>query len=278
VLILPDEIDVDAETEGKLKAFVAGGGKVIASWHSAQRSDGAFALDFGIRRSGGPVTFNPSYVRASKELDAAMPATAFVMYETAETIAATGATVLADVYPSYFNRTYAHFSSHQQTPDDPAAKPLGAAVTEHNGLSYVAYPIFRLYRAMGQPLYKYMVRGLLARLLPDAALSTDLPSAGRASLTHQEAQNRHILHLLCGIPQVRGKEVKLDDGTTRVMEMIEDVPAIGPVTSRVRLPKTPRRVYDALSGVDVAWTTTPAGEIEVRIPGLRIHTALVFEA
>jgi len=45
VLILPDEIDVDAETEGKLKAFVAGGGKVIASWHSAQRSDGAFALD-----------------------------------------------------------------------------------------------------------------------------------------------------------------------------------------------------------------------------------------
>jgi len=278
VLILPDEIDVDAETEGKLKAFVAGGGKVIASWHSAQRSDGAFALDFGIRRSGAPVTFNPSYVRASKELDAAMPATAFVMYETAETIAATGATVLAEVYPSYFNRTYAHFSSHQQTPDDPAAKPLGAAVTEHNGLAYVAYPIFRLYRAMGQPLYKYMVRGLLARLLPDAALSTDLPSAGRASLTHQEAQNRHILHLLCGIPQVRGKEVKLDDGTTRVMEMIEDVPAIGPVTSRVRLPKTPRRVYDALSGDDVAWTTTPAGEIEVRIPGLRIHTALVFEA
>jgi hypothetical protein len=44
------------------------------------------------------------------------------------------------------------------------------------------------------------------------------------------------------------------------------------------LPKPPKRVYDALSGADVAWTAAPGGEIEVRIPGLKIHTALVFEA
>ena len=50
--------------------------------------------------------------------------------------------------------------SHQHTPDDPDAAPLGAAVTEHNGIAYVAFPIFRLYHAMGQPLYKYIVRGL----------------------------------------------------------------------------------------------------------------------
>ena len=39
---------------------------------------------------------------------------------------------------------------------------------------------------MGQPLYKYLVRGLLDRLLPDPAIVTDLPSSARATLTRQD--------------------------------------------------------------------------------------------
>jgi hypothetical protein len=273
VLILPDEIALDADTAARLKSFVAAGGKLIASWHS-----GLGVLDMGIEQGLAPIAFRPSYVRAGKALDPAMPETAFVMYDEAETVTVAGATVLAEIFPSYFNRSYAHYSSHQQTPDDPNAKALGAAVTEYNGIAYVAYPIFRLYRAMGQPLYKYLVRGLLARLLPTPALTTDLPSAGRASLTRQADEQRHILHLLFATPQIRGKDVRNDDGTSRVMEMIEDVPAIGPVTSRVRLPKTPSRVYDALTGEALQWTTAADGQVEVTVPRLRIHTALVFES
>jgi len=278
VLILPDEIELDTDTAARLKAFVAGGGKIIASWHSGLDATGKFALDFGISRSGEPVAFKPAYVRADPGLDPSMTDTAFVMYETAETITAKNATVLAELYPSYFNRSYRHWSSHQQTPDDPKAQALGAAVTEHNGIAYVAFPVFRLYRAMGQPLYKYIVRGLLDRLLPAPALETSLPSGGRASLTFQQNENRHIVHLLYGAPQVRGKAIPLDDGSSRVMEMIEDIPTLGPVTAAVRLPSTPRRVYDALSGEEVAWAARDDGAIEVTIPSLRIHTALVFEA
>ena len=277
VLILPDEITLDANTAARLKSFVAAGGKLIASWHAGLDSAGGFALDMGIKRGGAPVAFRPSYVRASKALDPAMPESAFVMYDEAETVTAAGATVLAEIFPSYFNRTYAHYSSHQQTPDDPAARALGAAMTEYAGIAYVAYPIFRLYRAMGQPLYKYIVRGLLERLLPEAALATDLPSAGRATLTWQATEKRHILHLLYATPQIRGKDVRADDGSSRVMEMIEDVPAIGPVSAQLRLPATPSRVYDALSGEDVAWSKLASGQIEVTVPRFRIHTALVFE-
>ena len=75
----------------------------------------------------------------------------------------------------------------------------------------------------------------------------------------------------------RGKDVRSDDGSSRVMEMIEDVPTLGPITSHVRLPKTPRRVYDALSGSDVPFAPNGDGTIAVTIPSLRIHTALVFE-
>lgn len=34
------------------------------------------------------------------------------------------------------------------------------------------------------------------------------------------------------------------------MEMIEDIPARGPLTASVRLPRSPSRVYDALTGED----------------------------
>jgi hypothetical protein len=272
LLILPDEIELDDAMTARLKSYVAAGGKIIASWHS-----GIGALDMGIKVADKPVAFRPSYVKASKALDSAMPESPFVMYEEALAVTASGATVLAEIVPSYFNRSYAHFSSHQHAPDDPAAAPLGAAVTERHGIAYIAYPIFRLYRAMGQPIYKYMVRGLLDRLLPERAVWTSLPSGGRLSLTRQDNEGRHILHLLYGAPQIRGKDVRGDDGSSRVMEMIEDIPAIGAVSARLRLPNRPRLVRDALTGEEIPWTALDDGSIEVTIPGFRIHTALVLE-
>ncbi|HTM78956.1 MAG TPA: beta-galactosidase, partial [Devosia sp.] len=98
----------------------------------------------------------------------------------------------------------------------------------------------------------------------------------RATLTHQANENRHILHLLYGPPQIRGKGVPNGEGGSRVMEMIEDIPAIGPVTAWVRLPHTPSGVYDALTGEAVSWSQS-GDQIEVSIPRLRIHAALVFE-
>ena len=275
VLILPDEIPVEPALASRLKTYVAGGGKIIASWHSGLAGDGSFAIDAGIVRSGEAVAFMPSYVKAHAGLDAKLTESPFVMYDTAETISARGAEVLAEIYPSYFNRSYKHFSSHQHAPDVTGAAPLGAAVTVHNSIAYVAYPIFRLYRAMGQPLYKYLVRGLLNRFISEPALTTDLPSSGRATVTRQPG--RHILHLYYGAPQVRGKDVRSDDGTSRVMDMIEDVPALGPVTASVRLPSAPTRVFDALSGEAIAWSAKAGGRIEIALPGLHIHRAIVFE-
>jgi hypothetical protein len=106
---------------------------------------------------------------------------------------------------------------------------------------------------------------------------TDLPSSGRATLTRQIEHDRHILHLLYGPPQIRGKDVRGDDGSTRIMEMIEDIPAIGPVTATVRLPAKPKRVFDAMTGEDVAWNAGDDGAISITLPRLRIHSAVVFE-
>lgn len=275
LLILPDDIPVDANLAARLTAYAAAGGKLLLTGKSGLGADGTFALDAGIR-STGPVRFNPSYLRGGRQLDASLTQSPFVMYGVAETIEAETAEVLAEIGPSYFNRSYKHFSSHQHAPDDPLAASLGAAVTLKGGIGYIAYPIFQMYHAMGQPLYKYLVRGLIDQLLPSRAIVTDLPSSGRATLTRQAEQQRHVLHLLYGAPQVRGKSVPAGDGRTRVMEMIEDIPTLGPVTASVRLPRTPSRVYDAITGEDVPFTNG-GDRVEVRLPSLRIHSALVFE-
>ena len=75
---------------------------------------------------------------------------------------------------------------------------------------------------------------------------------------------------------MRGKRVR-EDGRERIMEMIEDVPVLGPVAARVRLPKPPKRAYDALTGVEVACRRGDDGMTEIALPNLHIHTAVVFE-
>jgi hypothetical protein len=274
LLILPDDIPVDVGLAKRLNTYLAQGGRLILTGKSGLNEDGSFALDAGIR-SGGDVAFNPSYLKGGRTLDAALTQSPFVMYGVGQAITSTGAEVLAEIAPSYFNRSYRHFSSHQHAPDDPQAASLGAAVTLKGGIGYIAYPIFSMYHAMGQPLYRYLVRGLIDRLLPSRAIVTDLPSSARATLTQQPEQKRHVLHLLYGAPQIRGKAVPAGDGV-RVMEMIEDIPTLGPVTASVRLPRTPTRVYDALSGEDIPFSNG-GDRVEVRLPSLRIHSALVFE-
>ena len=75
---------------------------------------------------------------------------------------------------------------------------------------------------------------------------------------------------------MRGKAVPNGEGGVRVMEMIEDIPALGPVTASVRLPSAPSRAYDAITGEDIAFTYTD-GRAGVTVPSLRIHAAVVFE-
>ncbi len=66
------------------------------------------------------------------------------------------------------------------------------------------------------------------------------PRQGGHTLTQQQQPGRHILHLLYGAPQVRGKAVPNAERVAyRVMEMIEDIPALGPVSASVRLAVVP---------------------------------------
>ncbi|QQA44337.1 alpha-amylase family protein [Pelagovum pacificum] len=277
LIILPDDISLDEAMTGKLRDFHKAGGKLLASDRSGLSADGTPVLPLGLKTGPERHPFDPSYIVPASGALPSLPAGASVVYGSARKVEADGAEVLATVHRPYFNRSYAHFCSHQHAPDDPDAAPLGPAATIHDGIGYVAYPIFDIYRQVGQPIYKYLVGEMISRLLPDPVLTTDLPSSGRASISVQEDQNRHVLHLLYGPPQIRGKSVAGQRGETRVMEMIEDIPAIGPVRAEVRLPKAPKRAFDAMTGEELEVTSAGEGCYAVTIPRLHIHSAIVFE-
>ncbi|WP_297108470.1 alpha-amylase family protein [uncultured Devosia sp.] len=275
VIILPDDIPVDAALAARLQAFLNSGGGLLLSGNSGRGEDGEMSVPAGIRIEN-EVEYEPTYVLAGPNFDAGLTRTPFVVYGRGLKLRVDGAEVLAEIVPPYFNRSYAHFCSHQHAPDNPDAETLGPAVTLKGKVGYIAFPIFSTYHRMGQPLYRHLVRGLLNRLLPRPVLTTDLPSSGRASLTHQAEKGRYILHLLYGPPQVRGKHVPHGEGS-RVMEMIEDIPAIGPVTTEVVLPSRPSRAYDALSGAALEVNERGEGLYGVTLDRLHIHAAIVFE-
>ena len=95
LIILPDEIPLDNQLAARFKAYLASGGRLLMSGTSAMNADGTFAVDAGVRRQGSPVAFNPSYIRASRELDPQLTLSPFVAYGVAETIVAEGAQVVA---------------------------------------------------------------------------------------------------------------------------------------------------------------------------------------
>jgi len=137
----------------------------------------------------------------------------------------------------YFNRTWDHFCSHQHTPDDPdAPEPTpGALLDAGRGIAYFAHPIFTGYREYGQPLYRDLVKDALAALLPDPAFSVTLPSQGRATLTRQHDQNRHVLHLLYATPVKRGAAQSQWASGTQSVEVIEDLVPLHDIACTVRM-------------------------------------------
>jgi len=275
VIILPDEIPVDGKLKARLEQFLDKGGALLLSGNSGQGADGQLCLPAGVRIAG-EAEFEPSYIRALPGLDDGLTRTPFVVYGRGTCVESIGAEVLAEIVPPYFNRSYAHFCSHQHAPDNPDAPAIGPAATLNGRVGYIAFPIFGIYHRMGQPLYRRMVGALLDRLLVRRALTTSLPTSGRASLTHQPDQNRSVLHLLYGPPQVRGKAVPHGEGT-RVMEMIEDIPAIGPVSAEIVLPNRPHRAYEAISGDEIEVTDLGEGAYRIVLDRLHIHAAIVFD-
>ncbi|WP_395095280.1 alpha-amylase family protein [Armatimonas sp.] len=259
LLILPDEIPFDTRLSSKLDAFVYNGGTVIASYKSGLGSDGQFVTgELGVKAIGD-APFSPDFIVPGNGIGDNLPKTGHVMYQKAlEVTPANGGSVLCWAEVPYFNRTWRHFCSHAHTPSSGERK-YPAVVASGAGI-YFAHPIFRQYQ-LNAPLWvKTLLKDAIEMLLPRPVLSVKGPSSLLATLNRQEAESRHIVHLLHYIPERRGQ----------ALDVIEDVIPVHNIEVTVRLGQPVSAVKLVPDGAALAFTVEN-GAVKFTVPTVNGH-------
>lgn len=260
VIVLPDTITVKGKLYNKLKTFVEGGGKLLASGISGT-NEGKFVFDLGAKMIGKD-EFNPTFMQSKIKLNNVNGVKA-AMYEGAYSVEATGE-ILADKYEPYYNRSVFKFCSHLYTPYDPNNVTPG--VTEGADGIYVAWNVFTDFARHGAIWMKELVIALLDRLLGNKkTLITNLPSNGVITLQDQKGENRFVTHLLYVTPVLRGS-----------VQVIEDIVPIFNVKVAIKTDKKIKRVYLAPTGEEIEFTQN--GELlEYVVPEINCNAVVVAD-
>ena len=182
IVLLPDAAVLTDRLLAKLRAFIAGGGKLIAAHRGGFDAAGRWGLAAEVPLAfGGPVDTVPTYWRPRADF---LPADADgdrVVYRPGWFVAAAGAAadvrVLVDRVPPYFKRrTDATFSSHFQAPPVLEADAAHPAVLAGPKWVYFADPVFGEYRQTGNGIVRDAWRAAMDLLVGPPPFGAGLPT------------------------------------------------------------------------------------------------------
>lgn len=264
VIILPDAERITPNLKCKLDAFLAKGGKLLASGQSGLYNDhDAFAFDFGVDYVGKS-DYNPAYLRPEFAMEGLFNSS-YVIYSEGELTSLTTGTMLAKQENPYFNRTAEHFCSHRHTPN--SGEFAGPGMSEGKDGIYINWQIFQEYAEKGSLILKRIVQFALDRLLSnDITLKTNLGAQGVVTLMEQKDQHRYVNHLLYAVPVKRGAGV----------EIIEDIVPVYDTAVTLKLPKIIKQIYLAPQEKSIPFTCEN-GYISFNIPKMECHQMVVLE-
>ncbi|MBR5279532.1 MAG: beta-galactosidase trimerization domain-containing protein [Clostridia bacterium] len=261
VVILPDKIPMTEALQAKLDAFVAQGGKILASGASGI-ADGKMVYDLGCTYEG-PSAYQPAYVVPSVPLANMDPGT-YVIYKEGYKVQPTGVE-LAKREESYFNKGLGHFCSHQHTPNSGVTE--GSAITVGSQGAYISWSIFTEYREMGSLILRDLVCVTLDTLLGEGkTLTVSLPALGVTTLMDQKGEHRLVHHLLYATPVKRGNGI----------EVIEDIVPVYNIDVVVRPDKEIQKVYLAPQMVEIPFAQKD-GVVSYKVEKVDNHQMVVLE-
>jgi hypothetical protein len=263
-IVLPGAACLSHDEAAKLTAYVAGGGRLLVVGESAlDEARQGFLLDVGADYLG-PANYDDDFTVVGAVLRADLPPSPFLNYEAAlRTRPHADAEVLATVQEPYFNRTYGHFCSHQNTPYQLEAAAHPAAIRK-GGVVFLPHRLGKLYYEHGARVHRDLFANALGLNYSGPMVQTRLPSAGRVSLMHQPQHRRYVAHLLYGPPLQRGRCL-----------VIEDLPPLYHVPLTVHLPEGVRSAY-LIPGRTPLEMVRGDG-VNVTVPEVQGHQAVVFE-
>ncbi len=257
-LILPDHVKLSYEEASRIQEFANNGGAVLLTGDSAV-SDGAFQIDVGAKYVG-PASYRQDYLCVTDSIRLPFGNAPFLCYQGAQTIELTDGEVLAGLYPPYFDRTYAHYCSHMNTPYQPDAAAAPAAVRKGNVICF-AHPLCAMYKDDGAQLFReVLIRAL--KLIYTPKYSISLMSAGRTRLTFQPAEHRYVFHAAYGSPIQRGRT-----------SVIEDLPPIYQTPVTVSVDEPVRRVTLVPEGKELPFEQN-GSSVSFTIPCISCHQAV----
>ena len=264
VIILPDAERITVPMKEKLDAFLAKGGKLLASGKAGlYETKEAFAFDFGVDYVGESA-YNPAYIRPMFEMEGLYD-TSYIMYSKGEVTALSTGEMLAKQENPYFNRAAEHFCSHGHTPNSEAFAGPGMSMGK-DGI-YINWQIFTEYAQKGSLILKRIVQFALDKLLgEEITLKTNLGAQGVTTVMEQKDRNRYINHLLYASPVKRGADV----------EIIEDIVPVYGINVTLKLPKTIKKVYLAPQNTQIPFTCVD-GKVAFTVDKIDCHQMVVLE-
>ncbi len=278
ILVLADDIRIDADLKAKLDAFLKRGGKLILSSEAGMWADkNEFAFDIGAQHSGVNPLF-PDFVKGASGFAPDFVKTPFVMYRPSQKIKVQQGVSLGQVYDPYFNRTYQHYSSHQHTPyrNEPSGFDAGVMTGQ---ILYFAHPVFQLYAAYGVVALKHYIGNAIMKFISaELPIHTNLPSQARTTLLQQKADNRYVLHLLYANTILRGSAMQMSGGNVRNSTQVEVIEELNPyydVTASVKVPEKVKRVTLEPQGTEIPFEAKD-GRCHIALDKLVCHQMVVF--
>jgi hypothetical protein len=265
VVIVPGKACLSEREANRLNAYAKDGGSLIVMGQGAlDRKKEKVLLDIGATYLG-KAEFDNDYLVAGSVLSDGLVESPFLNYNPAIRVSPEdGTEILATIREPYFSRTYAKYTSHQNTPYqlEDAAHP---GAMRNGNVIFLAHELDKMYHDHGARLHRDLFINALKLVHTRPMVETDLPSAGRVSLLHQPREQRYVAHLLYGPPIQRGR-----------CEVIEDLPVLRDVPVTVDLPVDVARVVLVPGMVELP-VSEKDGKHSITVPEFQCHCAVVFE-
>lgn len=244
LIILPDNINIDTEFSNKLKDYISAGGKVLATYKSADKA--SLGIEY-IKDSD----YEPAYMVIKEGLIKDVEALEYVCYLRGGYVSSK-LPVKAYVGNPYFNRTPDCFSSHRHFPFDKESDYPAILLSDNIG--YSSFPLFADYIINGNRIYRDVIKYLIESLLLKPVVRTDAPTC--AEITVRRKEDKLYVHIISYISERRTKTIDLVDTKLPVYNVKVEILAEGKY-SKARAVR---------SGTELKAVISDNGYIEVTVP------------
>jgi hypothetical protein len=152
-------------------------------------------FDLGARYLG-PANFDEDFLVVGKTLNKGLVRSPFLNYRAALRVQPDEtAEILATIHEPYFNRTYATYCSHQNTPYQLEQAPHPGALRKSRVI-FLPHALGSIYYHHGARIHRDLFINALRAIYTRPTLKIDMPSCGRVNLLHQPEQRRYVAHML----------------------------------------------------------------------------------